>query len=249
MNFIEDEIGRRKAVDVTKAALVKLIQRYSKERGPRSADRLRSYIKGTFDYGVELGTLDASPMLGVSKRVTGYQPIVRRRVLTIEEIKDIWTWRNNPSGWQKTEENVKVIKFLLLTGLRISEAQKGYLDGDKFRVDDTKGKHSRHEKRPHWVHLSPSAKELLPLPKCSATNIQAWLKRKLTRLEVEPRYTPHDLRRTYATLANEIGVMPHIVEKCLNHKLEGMMAVYNHAEYEQERIDCALAVERHINNA
>ena len=152
----------------------------------------------------------------------------------------VWSWKNNNKGWQETENNARFIKFLLLTGLRISEAQKGYQDGDKF---DTKGKHSKEQSRPHWVFLTNTAKALIPSPSCSATNIQAWLRRILIKEGIESRFTPHDCRRTFATLANVIGIMPHIVEKCLNHKMEGMMAVYNHAEYEGERIACAKAVE------
>lgn len=246
LNHIESEFGHRKVIDITRAMLVKYIQSYSRERGARSADRIRSYLKQLFSYAVELGYLDGSPMSEVTKRITGYNPIDRTRILSSEEIKMVWGWKNNPSGWQKTETNVRLIKFLLLTGLRISEAQKGYQDGDIFRIDDTKGKHSRSEKRPHWVYLTDTAKALLPLPKCTSTNIQAWLRRKLISDNINPRFTPHDCRRTFTTLANENGVLPHIVEKCVNHKMEGMMAVYNHAEYMQERIDCAKVVEQII---
>ena len=65
----------------------------------------------------------------------------------------------------KTTENAKLIKFLLLTGLRISEAQGGYVDGNKFRVDDSKNGKS------HWVYLTKLALEQLPLPNCTPTNI------------------------------------------------------------------------------
>jgi len=246
LDYIDKQIGHRKVVDVSKSALVSQIQRYSSNRGARSADRLRSYLKGVFEYGAELGVIETSPMFGVTKRVAGYRPVDRDRVLTDEEIKELWNWKNDPKGWQNTEENVKVIKFLLLTGLRISEAQKGYVDGDKFRIDDTKGKHSKDKKRPHWVYLTPTAKALLPLPKCTATNIQAWLRRKLIKENVNPRYTPHDCRRSYATLANELKIKPYIVEKCLNHKMVGVMAIYNHAEYEEERIECAKAIENYF---
>ncbi len=34
------------------------------------------------------------------------------------------------------------------------------------------------------------------------------------------KWTPHDLRRTAATLMGELGIAPHIIEKCLNHKEE-----------------------------
>jgi len=245
-NNIKAEFGRDKLGDITRSMLVSYIQDYSTERGARSADRMRSYLIQVFSYAVELGYLDTSPMSLVTKRITGYISRARKRVLSNEEIKDMWHWKNAESGWQKTEENTRVIKFLLLTGLRISEAQKGYIDGDKFRVDDTKGKHSKDETRPHWVYLTETAKSLLPLPRCTDTNIQAWLKRKLIKEKVEPRYTPHDCRRTFATMASDIKVAPFIVEKCLNHRMSGMLAVYNHAEYEAERIEAAKAIEKKI---
>jgi len=249
LNHIENEFGRVKVRDIKKPKLVKFIEDYSEQHGTRSADRLRSYLKQIFAYAVELGWLNSSPMAEVTKRITGYIAIDRTRTLTVNEIKMLWNWKNNKQGWQKTEENVKVIKFLLLSGLRISEAQSGYQDGNYFRVDDTKGKHSKAEKRPHWIYLTDTAKSLLPLPSCTATNIQAWLKRKLISegyTNKIDRYTPHDCRRSFVTIANSIGVLPHIVEKCVNHKLEGMMAVYNQSEYEDERIACFKAVEAKI---
>ncbi len=247
LNHIRERLGIRKVMDVKRAELVQFIKHYSKSRGARSADRVRSYLKQLFSYGVELGYLSGqSPMDGVTKRVTGYKPIDRERVLTPGEIRIVWNWKNADTGWQKTEDNVRVIKFLLLTGLRISEAQSGYIDGDMFRVDDTKGKHPKHVKRPHWVYLTETAKSLLPLPSCTSTNIQAWLKRKLITEDIEDRFTPHDCRRTFATLANDNHVEPFIVERVLNHRMQGVMAIYNHAEYEAERIECAHIVERVI---
>jgi integrase len=247
LNHIKDRFGNLKVMDAKRVDLVKFIKNYSRTRGARSADRLRSYLKLLFAYGVELGYIDGdSPMDGVTKRVTGYKHKDRSRTLTDDEIRLVWSWKNADQGWQKTEDNVRVIKFLLLTGLRISEAQKGYVDGDKFRVDDTKGKHSKDEKRPHWVHLTETAQSLLPLPKCTPTNIQAWLKRKLVNEGIEDRFTPHDCRRTFATIANDNGVEPFIVERVLNHRMQGVMATYNHAEYEAERIKCAEVVESAI---
>jgi integrase len=244
INNIKDEIGCLKVIAVKRAQLTGYIKRYSSERGARSADRMRSYLKQLFSYGVELGYVTGeSPMDGVTKRVTGYKAIDRSRVLTMNEIRMVWSWKNEDQGWQKTEDNVRVIKFLLLTGLRISEAQAGYIDDDKFRMDDTKGKHSKHEKRPHWVYLTDTAKSLLPLPKCTATNIQAWLRRKLINEAIDDRFTPHDCRRTFATIANDNGIQPFIVERALNHRMQGVMSIYNHAEYESDRTECANVVE------
>ena len=50
-------------------------------------------------------------------------------------------------------------------------------------------------------------------------------------------FTPHDLRRTAATRLHSLGIAPHVVEKILNHQMGGVMAVYNRAEYQPERIE------------
>lgn len=51
---------------------------------------------------------------------------------------------------------------------------------------------------------------------------------------IEP-WTPHDLRRTFSTQLNSLGVDTGIVEKCLGHKLPKIMATYNKSEYLPER--------------
>lgn len=222
-------IGTQKVRDVTRAELVVLIQNYSK-RGARTADQLRSNLKKLFSYAVELGHRDDNPMLEVTSRITGYEVNPRERILSDDEIKELWQWES---------DNARILRFLLLTGLRISEARKGYQDGDKWVVPKEISKNGAS----HWVYLTHTAKQQLPLPRCTPTNIQAWLRRRLG-FDTDNRYTPHDLRRTCATRMADNGVEPFIVERVLNHKLEGVMAVYNHAEYKIERIDAAIAMER-----
>lgn len=251
LNHIDERFGHKKVIDIERFDLVEFIKEYSRDRGARSADRVRSYLKQLFSYGVELGYLkELNPMSEVTKRVTGYIAIDRKRVLDDSEIRMVWSWVNRKKGWQKTEDNARVIKFLLLTGLRINEARVGYVKGNKFIIDDTKGKHPKHIKVPHWVYLAESAASLLPLPKCTSTNIQAWLKRKLEAegYNDSDRFVPHDCRRTFSTCANGNKVEPFIVERVLNHKLQGMMGVYNTFEYEEERIECAKVVEAAIIN-
>jgi len=48
----------------------------------------------------------------------------------------------------------------------------------------------------------------------------------------------HDIRRTVVTGMNDIGIMPHIVEACVNHvsgTKGGVAGVYNHAAYLDEK--------------
>lgn len=46
-------------------------------------------------------------------------------------------------------------------------------------------------------------------------------------------WTPHDLRRTGASMMADLGVLPEVVEKCLNHTEENRMKrIYQRAKYE-----------------
>lgn len=228
------EFEHAKVQEVTRAQLVSLIQDYSK-KGARTADQLRSNLKALFGYAVELGYRDDNPMDGVTRRVSNYDPTPRERVLSDEEIRQLW-------GWE--QQNAALLRFLLLTSLRISEAQLGHRDGDFWIVPAEYSKNNK----PHWVYLTDLAKAQLPFPSRRVTNtaVQSWLRYNLNRLGVTPRYTPHDLRRTAATRMADCGVEPFIVERVLNHTLEGVMAVYNKAEYKKERIKAALDLEEHI---
>lgn len=49
------------------------------------------------------------------------------------------------------------------------------------------------------------------------------------------RWTPHDLRRTGATLMVGLGVLPEVAERCLNHTEENKIKrTYQRHSYERE---------------
>ena len=131
-----------------------------------------------------------------------------------------------------------LLRALLIAGLRISEAQAAttdHLDGDTWHVEENKSA------RPHWVAVVPMLKKQFGdfdgklFDGRSPTAVQSWLKRN------GPGFTPHDLRRTFATRLAGLGVAPHVVEKCLNHQMQGVMATYNRHDYEAERRAAAKA--------
>lgn len=60
----------------------------------------------------------------------------------------------------------------------------------------------------------------------------------LPELRDMPRASPHDLRRTARTWLGKIGVLPHIAERCLNHKLAGggqVERTYDRGSYFDDR--------------
>ncbi|HEY4698688.1 MAG TPA: integrase family protein [Gallionella sp.] len=212
-------------VRVSEVKTTRLAELVAESRAtPRSADSLRSHLKAMFNLAIELGWRDDNPAAVIGARVTGYKYEPITRVLTHDEIRQLWAW---------TGDNAALLRFLLLTGLRISEAQRGRAEGPLWRVEKTKNG------KPHWVFLSVTARAQTSAPfEVSPTAVQAWVKRR------KVGWTPHDLRRTFATLAMDNGVLPHVVEKCLNHSLDGMLRVYAHSEMSEERIAAAKTVER-----
>jgi integrase len=48
-------------------------------------------------------------------------------------------------------------------------------------------------------------------------------------------FTVHDLRRTASTLLHEAGFNTDWIEKCLAHEQRGVRAIYNRAEYADQR--------------
>lgn len=225
-------LGATKVSDVRPYDIAQMVEQYA-EHGSRTADQLRSNVRGLFGYAVELGLISTNPVAEITARVAGYQYQPRERVLTDIEIRQLW---------REPKPNARVLRFLLLTGLRISEAQKGVQEGERWIVPAELSKNGS----AHWVYLTKTAQAQLPLPKCTATNVQAWLRRWCDNKNISPRYTPHDMRRTAATRMAEHGVEHFIVERVLNHTLQGVLRIYNKAEYAPERESAAVKLEQHI---
>lgn len=222
---IREAMGRRRVAEVTAKDAAGLVA--SMRTTPRAADAMKTHLKAMFGLAVELGWRPDNPAQVIGARVTGYTYEPRTRILSHDEMRTMWAWNGN---------NAALLRFLLLTGLRIAEGQTGQADGDFYRMAKTKNG------KPHWVFLTETARTQLSKPfETSTTAVQSWVKRR--QKDADGPWTPHDLRRTFATLAMENGVLPHVVEKCLNHSLEGMLRVYAHAELTEERIQAAKIVE------
>jgi integrase len=53
--------------------------------------------------------------------------------------------------------------------------------------------------------------------------------------DIKP-FAPHDLRRTFRSLASSLKIPGHLAERCLNHKLKGVEGVYDRYDYLEERL-------------
>lgn len=212
------------------------LRRYAEERGPVAANRALSILKTALRFAVDAGYLQISPVDRLSSELIGGAEVSRDRVLTDEELRRLWQTRS---------PHTPLLRFLLLTGQRIGEVQRAHwshVHVDRWHIPK---EHSKNH-RAHWVALSRQALALLSgqdqsrkliFGTATDTGVQAWLRRWCERERISPAFRPHDLRRTCATRLNTLGVLPHITEKILNHTMQGVMAVYNRADYEVERIE------------
>jgi len=100
--------------------------------------------------------------------------------------------------------------------------------------------------RPIPVILRPLVKELIEKNRDTGLllgcikkpeAVSQWGRGIYKRLGHSEPWTLHDLRRTFSTTLNNMGVAPHVVEQLLGHSLGGVMAVYNRSQYLPEKLD------------
>jgi len=227
VGHVKDWFGNRQAATVTTRELVAKLQAYAKD-APIAANRCLSTLKLCFNWGVESGILNENPLAKTTSNAVGGKEKTRERFLTDDEIRHVF---------DLTTTHGPLLRALLLSGCRISELQAArieHIDGDILHIPETKSS------RPHWIFVTPLMREQFGdfngylFAERSATAVQSAIKRRSLG------WTPHDLRRTFRSRLSALGVAPHIAEKCLNHKLEGILEVYDRHDYAAERIDATM---------
>jgi integrase len=224
---IVPELGSWRVRDVEPADVARIVRAFrdqtaksakARADGRPAARALLGVLKGLFGYCVANGWISQSPAAPITHAVIGAPSKARDRVLTDDEIRTVMTTEAMQGP---------VLRFLLLTGVRIGEAYNGHRDGQHWIVPPSVAKNGRK----HRIWLSSLALAQLERHPWAAQkfHVQHWLTANAGG------WSAHDLRRTFSTRINAMGVPVYVVEKMLNHTFDGVMAVYNHATYDAER--------------
>jgi integrase len=250
--YVQPALGEVQIARVSRRDVVRMLEEIA-ERAKVMANRTASLTKQLFRFAVIRGHLEVDPCAGITRTSIGGPESPRSDYLSYREIWRLWyQLPDAPFGLP-----LKIaVKLLLLTGQRRGElllARWEHFDFDR-RTWIIPSELSKNGK-PHVVHIAPLVRELLgelrkhtggsPFlfptrhsgedrqidPHAINRGIQRW--RDQIGL---PRLSPHVLRHTFTTHLNGLGIGLHIVEKILNHSLEGMLAVYNHQPYYAERV-------------
>lgn len=208
------------------------------------ANRILSNIRKLFNWCVERGIVETSPITGL-KAPTKEES--RDRVLEDDEIvRLLRACRNDVYPFRQ------FVPILLATAQRRGElAEMRWsevdLDAKQWVIPAERSKNGK----PHVVPLSPYALDVLnEVPRfldCdyvftttrnSPVSGFSKMLRRLSEGSQTSDWRLHDLRRTAASGMARAGVAPHVVEKVLNHisgTISGVAAVYNRYAYDAEK--------------
>ena len=249
--------GKMKLQEISHEDLRALTDRIVERGAPATAVHARELVLQIFRWAIERGQkVDNPAELVRPASIARFEP--RDRALTPEEIGLMYQYIERIG----TSPSIRAAaKLLLLTMVRKSELTNATWSEINFtEALWTIPKERMKRRNPHLVFLSRQALDIfialktfaggseyvLPSrydtdkPMSSATlNQVLTLTYKLAQKEGQQleKFGPHDLRRTASTLLHEAGYNTDWIEKCLAHEQRGVRAVYNKAEYREQRAE------------
>ena len=255
-------LGKKKIRDVTRQNIIAAIEKVAEGRKDGKSAKLLagevlSAAKRLWRYA-EAHEWVAQSCIATLRRQdfdAAYKP--RQVRLRVDEIAELWRALNDPLRCKADHITICAIKLIILTGQRESEVASA--EWSELNLDagiwDIPAHRTKME-RSHRVHLSPQAISVInavkPITRTSRFVFASPLKEnqpiwgrslngalatmfRLGRLSKVTSCHIHDLRRSLISGLPDLGFAAHIGHKIANHKLQGVFAIYNHAEYMDER--------------
>lgn len=253
--------GRRKAKDITKREVIRLLDTILERGAPIMANRTLAVIRRMFNFAMERDIISASPCMSVKAPASENQ---RDRVLSIEEIRAFWHGLDGENMNGVSPYIKLALKLELVTAQRKNECcaaaweeidmEEGWwtIPGEKteLRLHHGVEEGLAKNKLPHRVPLTALAIEILRAAKALSGD-SPWVfpshrtsrpitppainhALRLRRESLGIAFIPHDLRRTAASQIASIG-FGAVVDKILNHKDNRVTAVYDRHSYDREK--------------
>jgi integrase len=245
----------RRAAHLEQRDAVELLQKIGAS-APVMANRVRASLSAMFVWGMKAGLVPTNPVAATFKPA---EEKPRERVLADAELALIWPCSAGGTDYDR------IVKLLILTGARReeiagiaqSEVSRHADGGATWVLPSTRSKNHL----PHELDLPPMTAALLPEPQEGADGtprellfgkgggpFSGWsrckqrLDERIAKANGGRRLSPwvlHDLRRTYVTRLNDLGVEPHVIEALVNHASgrakAGVAGVYNRSVYAAQK--------------
>jgi integrase len=259
-------IGNYKLKEITRREIFEKVLDPITDRGAKTqANKTLSILKQMFNFGVERDLIQGNPISTVKKKSVGGLEKSRTRALEFEEVIQVFERLPKLGISQQVIYALKCITLTGCRPIEVTGAQWQEFDFDKmiWTIPAERVKQNKDGERTHKVPITQNMVILLDELRAAfgylnskyvfpstATNksgsgeqpidrhsLSRSISRKLEQLGV-PKFVPHDLRRTVATRLGDadIGADPIVIEKILNHQLQGVQGVYNMQEYMEKRL-------------
>ena len=257
--LVKPRIGKIGIYELKRSHISRMLDEIDDENGPRMADLVLAYVRKAFNWYEVNGHDDdfTSPIVRGMARLKPSDR-ERERVLSDEEIRDVWAALDaitEPACFPA------YVKTLLLTATRRSEGSDlstAEIDGEIWTIPAARYK----TKLDHVIPLSTLARGLIASAAPAKPSKNAHFvfsttggtksfrgfsktKRELDKAIAYIRasderppmeaWTLHDLRRTARTLLARAGVRDDIAERCLGHVIKGVEKIYNRYAYLDEK--------------
>ncbi|MDX8380440.1 MAG: tyrosine-type recombinase/integrase [Gallionella sp.] len=252
---LKGPFSNRKMSEILDGDLRVLCEKIVDRGAPASAIHVREIVQSIYRYAADKGYKYINPADSIKpKSIAIFKP--RERSLSHEEMQVLFKYVEKEPCFPSIK---LAIRLLLLTMLRKSELLDATWDEISFTnamwtIPASRMKMSKS----HIVYLSSQAldiftalkmfaghsKQVLPgrydqdISMSNATlnrTMTAACKAAQTDGQSLEHCSPHDLRRTASTMLHEAGYNTDWIEKCLAHEQRGVRAVYNKAEYAEQR--------------
>jgi integrase len=254
--YVYPKIGKKKARDVTRADIGKLLKPLVLEGKIHQANRMLTWTRGVLRFGLNLGLLDSDPTVGLK----GGDETERTRVLTEDEIRALWALAdirfNKDRARDVARQSIRLaLRLLLVTGQRgldVVETRWSEIDDDWWVIPAARYK-TRHDQR---VALTPTAMKVLAdakalYPKSEyvfdtakgkplGEGAMAKAVRKyadVLQLGGEgDTWVPKDVRRTVATILGDLNFDGIQIDRLvMGHVPDKIARTYNRATYDNDR--------------
>jgi len=254
---ISPTIGELPIHEVNPRDISSVIRSINESGRPTISNDALIYCKQLFNHGIKLGLIQINPAAAFDSKDAGGIEKSRDRALTIEEIKHLFAiMRENRDSFVR--QNYLACILLLNLGVRKGEllaAPWSEFDLDKgiWSLPKERSKNGLSIEYPlpdklvallielkvlscGSDYLFPNRRKSKRNPHISPDTLNAALSSlfKKGKLKID-HFTIHDFRRSCRTLLSNLGVAPHVAERCLNHKLPKIMATYDQYDYFDER--------------
>lgn len=237
--------GERPLTGVARQEIRALLAETS-ARAPIMANRMLACIRKAFNFALDRDWVESNPCAGIAAPAPERE---RTRVLTRQELRSLWDalGAENPII-------ADIFRLLLLTAQRSGEVLK--MRWDELEGDETAGwwtlpPERMKAKRPHRVWLPEPAWKIIQARRVSgsecpfvfespkrANQAIAHVSKAVIRLRKRAKtdFSPHDLRRTAASLMAAAGAGESVIPKILGHVPEGVTRRhYNLYAYDEEK--------------